>query len=64
MLIMIPALFLWVTVTVALIWWLYAVVPGLPLLYQVGAGTIVAISIVLDFLLIGLFISGLKRARL
>ena len=64
LLIMIPALFLWVTVTVALIWWLYAVVPGLPLLYQVGAGTIVAISIVLDFLLIGLFISGLKRARL
>jgi carbon starvation protein len=63
LLIMIPALFLWITVTAGLIWWLYAVVPGLPLLYQVGAGTIVAISVVLDFLLIGLFITGLRRAR-
>jgi carbon starvation protein len=62
-LIMIPALFLWITVTAGLIWWLYAVVPGLPPLYQVGAGTIVAISVVLDFLLIGLFITGLRRAR-
>ncbi|MGC8975252.1 MAG: carbon starvation CstA family protein, partial [Thermoprotei archaeon] len=63
LLIMIPALFLWVTVTVALIWWLYAVVPSLPPLYLIGAGTIVAISVVLDFLLIGLFIAGLRRAR-
>jgi carbon starvation protein len=63
LLIMIPALFLWITVTAGLIWWLYAVVPGLPPLYQVGAGTIVAISVVLDFLLIGLFITGLRRAR-
>ncbi|MEM3948389.1 MAG: carbon starvation protein A, partial [Zestosphaera sp.] len=50
LLLMIPALFLWVTVTVGLIWWLYAVVPGLPPLYQAGAGTIVAVSVVLDFL--------------
>ncbi|MEM2075384.1 MAG: carbon starvation protein A [Zestosphaera sp.] len=63
LLLMIPALFLWVTVTVGLIWWLYAVVPGLPPLYQAGAGTIVAVSVVLDFLLIGLFVSGLRRAK-
>ncbi|MEM0025783.1 MAG: carbon starvation protein A [Zestosphaera sp.] len=63
LLIMIPALFLWITVTAGLIWWLYAVVPDLPPLYQAGAGTIVAVSVVLDFLLIGLFVSGLRRAR-
>ncbi|MFN3268902.1 MAG: carbon starvation protein A, partial [Zestosphaera sp.] len=64
LLIMIPALFLWITVTAGLAWWLYAIVPGLPPLYQAGAGTIVAISLVLDILLIGLFVTGLKRARL
>ena len=63
LLLMIPALFLWVTVTAGLIWWLYAVTPSLPLLYQVGAGTIVAISVVLDFLLIALFIVGFRRAK-
>ncbi len=62
-LMMVPALFLWVTVTAALIWWMIAILPGLPLLYQVGAGSITAISIVLDFLLIGLFAAGLKRAK-
>ncbi|MEO3993538.1 MAG: carbon starvation protein A [Desulfurococcaceae archaeon TW002] len=64
LLIMIPALFLWLTVTAGLIWWLYAIVPGLPPLYQAGAGTIVAISLVLDILLIILFVRGLIRARL
>lgn len=63
LLILIPALFLWITVTAGLVWWLYAVVPDLPMLYQVGAGTIVAISVLLDFLLIGLFVTGLRRAR-
>lgn len=62
-LIMIPALFLWITVTAALIWWMIVVLPGLPILYQVGAGSITAISVVLDFLLIGLFITGLRRAK-
>jgi len=62
-LIMVPAMFLWVTVTAGLIWWMIAVVPGLPTLYQIGAGSIVAISIVLDFLLIGLFVAGLRRAK-
>lgn len=62
LLLMIPALFLWVTVTAGLIWWLYAVVPGLPPLYQAGAGSIVAVSVILDFLLIWLFVRGLRRA--
>ncbi|MCC6046985.1 MAG: carbon starvation protein A [Desulfurococcaceae archaeon] len=62
-LMLVPALFLWVTVTVALILWLIYVVPYLPLLYIVGAGTIVAISVVLDFLLIALFTRGLLQAR-
>ncbi|MEM3379558.1 MAG: carbon starvation CstA 5TM domain-containing protein [Fervidicoccaceae archaeon] len=63
LLLIIPALFLWVTVTTALIWWLLAVLPGLPALYQAGAGTIVIISVILDILLIALFINGLRRAK-
>ncbi|MEM4044535.1 MAG: hypothetical protein QXM20_01795 [Fervidicoccaceae archaeon] len=59
----ISAMFLWVTVTTALIWWLLAVLPGLPALYQAGAGTIVIISVILDILLIALFINGLRRAK-
>ncbi|MEM0021194.1 MAG: hypothetical protein QW039_01900 [Fervidicoccaceae archaeon] len=49
--------------TTALIWWLLAVLPGLPALYQAGAGTIVIISVILDILLIALFINGLRRAK-
>ncbi len=62
-LMLVPALFLWVTVTAALVLWLIYVVPYLPALYIAGAGTIVAISVVLDFLLIGLFVRGLMQAR-
>ena len=62
-LMVVPALFLWVTVTAALMLWLIYVVPYLPVLYIAGAGTIVAISVVLDFLLIGLFVRGLMQAR-
>jgi len=62
-LILVPALFLWVTVTAALIWWSIAVLPSLPPLYIAGAGTITIISIVLDFLLIALFVWGLRRAK-
>lgn len=59
---LIPALFLWVTVTAALIVWLIFIVPYLPAIYIVGTGTIVAISVGLDFLLIILFIRGLRMA--
>lgn len=62
LLMLIPALFLWVTVTAALIVWLIFIVPYLPAIYIVGTGTIVAISVGLDFLLIILFIRGLRMA--
>jgi len=59
-LIIIPAGFLWLTVTLALALWLYYVVPGLPALYMASLGTIIAISLVLDIALIILFIRGLR----
>lgn len=62
-LIMIPALFLWVTVTGALLIWLIYVVPYLPALYIATAGVVVSISLVLDILLLWLFIKGLRLAR-
>ena len=58
-LIIIPALFLWFTVTVALIWWTIEILPLYERIQQIGAGTIVIISIILDFLLIALFLRGL-----
>lgn len=63
LLMLVPAMFLWVTVTLALLVWLVYIVPSLPGLYVVGTGTIVAISVLLDFLLIALFIRGLRAAR-
>ncbi|MDM7275019.1 MAG: carbon starvation protein A [Thermoprotei archaeon] len=63
LLIMVPALFLWITVTLALIIWLLMIVPDLPLLYKVGAGTVVAVSVVLDILLIVLFVRALLIVR-
>jgi carbon starvation protein len=62
-LIMVPALFLWVTVTGALIVWLVYIVPYLPTIYIVTAGVVVLISVVLDFLLLWLFVRGLMSAR-
>jgi len=58
-LIQIPAWFLWITVTVALGWWLAVVMPHIPHVQQVGAGSIVVISLILDFILIVLFVKGL-----
>jgi len=62
-LIMVPALFLWVTVTGALLIWLIYVVPYLPALYIATAGVAVFISLVLDVLLLGLFVRGLRLAK-
>jgi len=62
-LLLIPALFLWLTVTGALLIWLIYVVPYLPVLYIATAGVIVAISVALDIALIVLFIRGLMTAR-
>ncbi|MEM2207704.1 MAG: carbon starvation protein A [Sulfolobales archaeon] len=63
LLMLLPAMFLWVTVTLALIIWLVLIVPYLPLLYILGTGVIVAVSVGLDFLLIALFVRGLMAAR-
>ncbi len=61
-LIMAPALFLWITVTIALGWWLVVVAPNIPAIQKLGSGTIVAISLILDILLIILFVRGLRQA--
>lgn len=58
-----PAMFLWITVTGALLVWLIFITPYLPALYIATAGTIVAISLILDILLIMLFIRGLLATR-
>ena len=58
-LIQVPAWFLWITVTVALGWWLVDVMPKLPHVQKWGAGSIVVISLILDFILIVLFVKGL-----
>lgn len=60
---LIPAAFLWITVTLALAIWLIRVAPNLPFLYQLGAGSLVAVSLALDVLLIYLFVRGLLAAR-
>ncbi len=61
-LIQIPAWFLWITVTVALGWWMIYIMPKLPAIQKVGAGSIVAINLILDVLLIVLFVAGLRKA--
>jgi len=55
-----PAWFLWITVTAGLIWWVVKALPQLPPIQQVGAGSIVIISLLLDFLLIYYFVKGLR----
>ncbi len=62
-LIQVPAWFLWITVTAGLGWWLIDVMPKLSASVQkVGAGSIAAVSLALDFLLIYYFVRGLLRA--
>ncbi len=63
LLIQVPAWFLWVTVTTGLLWWTAVVLPRLPPVQKVGAGTLVLVSIAIDFLLIALYVTGLRRAR-
>ncbi|MCE4599997.1 MAG: carbon starvation protein A [Desulfurococcales archaeon] len=58
-LIQIPAWFLWITVTLGLLWWTVVVLPGLPTIQKYGAGSIVVVSLALDFLLIYYFVKGL-----
>lgn len=64
LLIQTPAWFLWITVTLALIWWMIEVMPTYPAIQKIGTGVIVAISLAVDFLLIYLYVTGLRRAKL
>ncbi len=61
-LILVPAFFLWITVTIALAWWMAVVMPHIPPVQVAGSGVLVAISLALDILLIVLFTRGLLRA--
>lgn len=61
--IQVPAWFLWITVTLALLWWTTVVMPGLPAVQKYGAGSIVIISLALDFLLIYYFVKGLRAPK-
>lgn len=60
-LVMVPAVFLWVTVTAGLSWWLVTVAPKLPVIQKVGAGGIIVFSLALNIVLILLFLTNLKR---
>ncbi|MET1127961.1 MAG: carbon starvation protein A [Thermoproteota archaeon] len=62
LLIQVPAWFLWITVTAGLLWWTAMVLPKYPLIQKVGAGSIVIVSIIIDFLLIYLYVAGLRKA--
>ncbi len=65
-LIQVPALFLWVTVTAGLVWWLLFVAPTLAVkapIQAYGSGAIVVISLIIDILLIVLYVAALLRQR-
>ncbi|MEM1680847.1 MAG: carbon starvation protein A [Sulfolobales archaeon] len=60
---LIPALFLWVTVTLALFVWIFYVMPSLPSLYIALAGSFIVIAQILNFLLLIFFIQGIKKSK-
>ncbi len=59
--VLIPGLFLWVTVTAALLWFLIVVVPAQTGMVKYSVGTIVAVMLLLNFLLLQDFFKALKR---
>jgi carbon starvation protein len=63
-LIQVPAWFLWITVTAGLAWWTVKVLPKLPAIQKYGAGSLVVISLAIDFLLIYLYVQGLSKAKI
>ncbi|BEP16892.1 carbon starvation protein A [Pyrofollis japonicus] len=63
-LIQVPAWFLWITVTTGLAWWTVKVMPKLPTIQKYGAGSLVVISLIIDFLLIYLYVQGLSKAKI
>ncbi|MEM2158101.1 MAG: carbon starvation CstA 5TM domain-containing protein [Sulfolobales archaeon] len=60
---MIPALFLWITVTLALFVWIFYVMPSLPALYVSLAGSFIIVAQALNFLLLVFFIQGIKKSK-
>jgi carbon starvation protein len=60
---MVPALFLWVTVTLALFIWIFYVMPSLPMLYIAIAGTFIVVAQALNILLLVFFIQGIRKAK-
>ncbi|MCE4599024.1 MAG: carbon starvation protein A [Desulfurococcales archaeon] len=64
-LVMVPAVFLWVTVTAGLSWWLIKVAPygNLATVQRYGAGAIIAFSLVLSIALLILFMQALVRGK-
>ncbi len=58
-----PAVFLWVTVTAALGYWLVVILPHIPPVFQIGAGSVAAISFALDLFLFYAFVKRLTTAR-
>ncbi|MEM3904232.1 MAG: carbon starvation CstA 5TM domain-containing protein, partial [Sulfolobales archaeon] len=60
---MVPALFLWVTVTLALFIWIFYVMPSLPTLYIAVAGTFIVVAQALNILLLVFFIQGIRKAK-
>ncbi len=61
--VLVPSVFLWVTVTAALAWWIAVILPHIPPLFQAGAGTVAVISFALDLYLFYAFARSLLRAR-
>ena len=60
----VPAFFLWITVTGALIWWLgWFAPPRMPAPSIIGAAIIIAISLALNFLLVGEVVLAIRRYR-
>ncbi len=57
-----PSIFLWVTVTAALAWWIVVILPHIPPVYQVGAGSVAVISFLLDLYLFYAFVRRMTSA--
>ena len=65
-LIQVPALFLWITVTAGLIWWLVVVAPAFAAqspIQAYGSGAIVAITLAIDIMLVVLYVRALISSR-
>ncbi len=60
---LVPALFLWLTVTLALFIWIFFVMPSLPSMYIALAGSFIIVAQVLNFLLLIFFIQGIRKSK-